>query len=107
MQRVTKNLLWVGAALLAQPNSVHWGYELSRSTGVKAGAMYPILARMLAADWVEDGWEDSPASGRPPRRYYRLTDLGRASLAELLATHPSQPHRHRRPEFMPNHGAAK
>ena len=87
VQRVSKSLLSVGSALIARPDAVHWGYELSRTTGVRAGAMYPILRRMLTAGWLEDGWEQlGPDAGRPPRRYYRLTELGREELAALLAT---------------------
>jgi PadR family transcriptional regulator PadR len=46
--------------------------------------MYPMLSRFLEAGWLEDGWEDVDATGgRPPRRYYTVTDAGRTGLAEL------------------------
>ncbi len=64
-----------------------WGFEISRSTGLAAGTLYPILARLVAAGWVADRWEDPEVGrgvGRPPRRYYRLTTRGRAR-----ATHAS------------------
>ncbi|WP_414689195.1 PadR family transcriptional regulator [Nocardioides sp. PD653] len=86
MERVSTSLLKVGTALLASPHSVHWGYELSRSTGVRAGTMYPILGRMLDSGWLHDGWEEPGSNGgRPPRRYYRLTEVGIAELTSLLA----------------------
>jgi PadR family transcriptional regulator PadR len=50
--------------------------------------MYPILARMLDEGWLTDGWEDQAQVGRPkrpPRRYYELTDNGRAALGAMIA----------------------
>jgi PadR family transcriptional regulator PadR len=50
--------------------------------------MYPILARMLDEGWLIDGWEDQVQVGRakrPPRRYYRLTDKGKAELGAVIA----------------------
>lgn len=73
-------------ALMENPGGRHWGYELSRQAGVRSGVLYPILHRMLDTGWLEDGWEDlTRLSGRrPPRRYYELTDEGRAELGALL-----------------------
>jgi DNA-binding MarR family transcriptional regulator len=84
--RITAQTAAVLAALLAREEA--WGFELSRETGLKAGTMYPILARLQAAGWVEDRWEDLDAwrdAGRPPRRYYRLTTTGRARAAHATA----------------------
>lgn len=78
--RRTKNFLAVTAALMANPDGRHWGYELSRASGVRSGAMYPMLSKLLDLGWLTDGWE-TPTGGRPPRRYYELTDTGRDSLA--------------------------
>lgn len=68
------------AAMAERPEARHYGYDLSRRSGVRSGVMYPILARLLAAGWVEDGWEDAETAHtqqRPPRRYYTLTEQGR------------------------------
>jgi PadR family transcriptional regulator PadR len=48
--------------------------------------MYPLLSRMLAEGWLEDGWENAAESKgkRPPRRYYTVTDEGRIELGALL-----------------------
>lgn len=83
--RKTHALVQVAMALLDEPASQHWGYELSRKAGVRSGVLYPMLTRMLDEGWVTDGWED-PATiqGRPPRRYYELTDKGRLELGGLL-----------------------
>ena len=79
-------LVQVAMAVLADPTSRHWGYELSRQTGVRSGVLYPMLTRMLDEGWVEDGWEDPTTirDKRPPRRYYELTDQGRLGLGAVL-----------------------
>lgn len=83
--RVTHALVQLAAALMAAPEDRHWGYRLSRASGVRSGAMYPRLTQMLAEGWLEDGWESvEEADGRPPRRYYTLTGKGKAELGALL-----------------------
>jgi PadR family transcriptional regulator PadR len=84
--RKTRALVHVAMALLADPTSRHWGYELSKQTGVRSGVLYPMLTRMLDEGWVEDGWEDPNTirAKRPPRRYYQLTDKGRLGLGAVL-----------------------
>lgn len=47
------------------------------------GTIYPLLARMREQRLVTTDWRES-ASG-PPRRYYRLTDVGRRALVDLGA----------------------
>jgi PadR family transcriptional regulator PadR len=84
--RKTHALVQVAMAILDDPTSRHWGYELSKQTGVRSGVLYPMLARMLDEGWVEDGWEDPTTirDKRPPRRYYQLTDKGQLALGALL-----------------------
>lgn len=85
--RRTQSLMKVMAAFLQDPASRHWGYDLSRRTGVRSGVLYPILRRMLDEGWLEDGWEerseDSPK--RPPRRYYELTGDGQRAMDAVLS----------------------
>ncbi len=50
------------------------GYE---SLATTRGTVYPMLSRLRAAGLVETTWHESPVG--PPRRYYRLTDEGRAA----------------------------
>lgn len=84
--RKTHSLVQVAMALMADPGGRHWGYELSKSSGVRSGVLYPTLQRMLAEGWVRDGWEeqDGVRAKRPPRRYYELTDKGKAEVGALL-----------------------
>lgn len=85
--RMTHSLVKVARLLAADPDGRHWGYPLSRESGVPSGALYPMLTRLLDEGWLADGWEDpSTVRGRrPPRRYYELTDKGRQGITELLA----------------------
>lgn len=84
--RVTHALVAVAVALLDDPAGRHWGYELSTVAGVRSGVMYPMLSRMLERGWLTDGWEDPQEvkEKRRPRRYYQLTDEGRAELGRIL-----------------------
>lgn len=47
---------------------------------VKGGTLYPVLARLQAAGQVAPRWE--PGDRGPGRKYYALTDGGRALLRE-------------------------
>jgi PadR family transcriptional regulator PadR len=85
--RVTEPLVRVAAVLMADPRGQHYGYQTSKDAGVRSGVLYPLLSRMLDEGWLTDGWQhpEETVNGRPPRRYYELTDQGRAELACLLA----------------------
>ncbi|MBO7649078.1 MAG: PadR family transcriptional regulator [Bacteroidales bacterium] len=48
---------------------------------VVEGTLYPLLTRLKNNGILQYQWQES-ASG-PPRKYYELTDIGRAFLAEL------------------------
>lgn len=74
----------VARVLLANPDRVHYGYTLSRESNQRSATVYRMLTRMLEAGWISDGWEDPASTGRPPRRYYRVTDLGREQLPTLV-----------------------
>ena len=85
--RMTHALIQVAAALMTDASGRRWGYELSKQSGVRSGVMYPILQRMLDEGWLDDGWEDQEQAGRgkrPPRRYYKVTDVGRTALGAIL-----------------------
>jgi PadR family transcriptional regulator, regulatory protein PadR len=47
------------------------------------GTLYPLLSRMRREGLVDYEWKESESG--PPRKYYQLTDAGRAQLAELRA----------------------
>jgi PadR family transcriptional regulator, regulatory protein PadR len=74
-------------ALLA--GGERYGFELVKALGevdgmvTSEGTIYPILARMRRDGLVETTWRESTAG--PPRRYYELTDGGRAALDAFVA----------------------
>lgn len=55
--------------------------ETSGALEVTDGTLYPVLYRLERAGFVAVRWE-TPARG-VPRKYYRLTDAGRAELEQL------------------------
>lgn len=85
--RVTAAVAKVLAAFLADADADRYGLELMRATGHASGTLYPILARLTDAGWVESHWEDIDpvAAGRPSRRYYRLTPDGAVAAHRELA----------------------
>jgi PadR family transcriptional regulator, regulatory protein PadR len=50
---------------------------------VRGGTLYPLLARIEEAGYVTASWH--PGDGGPGRKYFALTDAGRAELAALAA----------------------
>jgi PadR family transcriptional regulator PadR len=69
-------------ALLKEPTTWRYGYDLSRETGLVSGTLYPILMRLTEQSLLEAAWEPSDQPGRPPRHTYRLTGDG-VALAKV------------------------
>lgn len=65
-------------------NGRTWGLEISKTTGLKSGTVYPILHRLRGRGWVEVCGEASSHPGRPARYYYQLTPVGRTEAAATL-----------------------
>lgn len=72
-------------ALLSKGDS--YGYDiaarLAETIDMGEGTIYPLMRRLQKDGLVETYLEES-ASG-PPRKYYRLTDVGREKLAAQKA----------------------
>lgn len=47
---------------------------------IKQGALYPVLRALESSGLLES--EVEPSTSGPPRRYYQITELGRATLKE-------------------------
>ena len=88
---VTKDLVAASATpmvlgILAQGES--YGYAiLKRVTEMSAGQLawtegllYPLLHRLERLGHIESSWHSPPGGRR--RKYYRITDQGRAELAQ-------------------------
>jgi PadR family transcriptional regulator PadR len=79
-------------SVLAAANEDLYGYEIARrlSSGganpgpFKQGALYPVLRNMSAAGLLSS--RVVPSYSGPPRRYYRITPLGREALESWLST---------------------
>ncbi|HEX3700317.1 MAG TPA: PadR family transcriptional regulator [Phenylobacterium sp.] len=69
--------------------SRHDGYaydiaaRLAEAIGMGEGTIYPLMRRLQAEGLVETYLEESPSG--PSRKYYRLTEVGRASFASQKA----------------------
>jgi PadR family transcriptional regulator, regulatory protein PadR len=72
------------AEFLHSPQEWRYGYDLSRSTGLKSGTLYPILMRLAEHRMLETVWETTEP-GTPPRHMYRLTPDGLRYARELVA----------------------
>ena len=83
-----------GALVLqALAKGFRYGFEIMDFTGLPSGTTYPILRRFEHERLVRSRWEEQREAhqdGRPPRRYYELTDAGREALGvaiERFAAH--------------------
>jgi PadR family transcriptional regulator PadR len=79
-------------SVLAEAESDLYGYEIARrlttealpSAPFKQGALYPVLRNMSSAGLLSS--RVVPSYSGPPRRYYRITSLGREVLAAWRET---------------------
>jgi len=60
-------------------------YELTNARMIVVeGTLYPLLTRLKNSGLVEYKWVESKSG--PPRKYYKLTDMGNSFLAGLTET---------------------
>lgn len=92
--RMTLQTQLVLRVLLEEPAGQRYGLELCESAGLPAGTIYPILARLEQAGWVNSEWEDPAVheeAGRPRRRCYRITlDGAEQARVALARSHRSR-----------------
>lgn len=69
--------LILGVLLDLQDREVY-GLEICKELRRKSGTIYPLLAQLEAHGWVRARQEtvNPRHAGRPPRRYYQLTEAG-------------------------------
>lgn len=68
-----------------------YGFDIMEVTGLPSGTIYPALRRLEKDDLVRGNWEDKKSAtrqDRPPRRYYKLTRLGKDALAGAVERYP-------------------
>jgi PadR family transcriptional regulator, regulatory protein PadR len=73
--RLSPQTVVVLDALMAAPREWQYGYDISRTTELKSGTLYPILMRLADRKLLETRWE-AGEPGRPPRHMYRFTPDG-------------------------------
>jgi PadR family transcriptional regulator len=64
--------------MLRKPRTWHYGYELSKDTGLSSGTLYPLLMRLSDQGLLESEWQAPERPGKPPRHAYKLTSGGLA-----------------------------
>ena len=74
-------------AVLSQMDTARYGYSLIQQLAeqgleIEEGTLYPLLRRLEKQGLLESEWEVGEAR---PRKYYRISPLGREMLAALSA----------------------
>ena len=64
-----------------------YGYQIAKlikekSSTIKQGTLYPVLRALESSGLLKS--EVEPSVSGPPRRYYRITEVGRDTLARWL-----------------------
>jgi PadR family transcriptional regulator, regulatory protein PadR len=85
--RVTIAVARVLRAFLDDVTKDRYGYDLMRETEFPSGKLYPILARLQKAGWLDREREniDPSAERRPARTLYRLSPTGITAARQELA----------------------
>ena len=81
------------AAMILQ--AVHtgsgYGFSVMEMTGLPSGTVYPAMRRLERDGLIRSQWEResiAEAELRPPRKYYKLTRAGKATLEASLKRYP-------------------
>lgn len=86
MLRATTATLLVIRALM-KPGK-HYGFALAKETGLGPGTLYPILSRLeVDYGWITSHVEQSPIEGKPDRKIYNVTNLGKREGVKFLSTY--------------------
>jgi PadR family transcriptional regulator PadR len=88
--RISGPTLAVLTLLVGRATNWHYGYDLSKVTGLKSGTLYPILTRLHDGGWLETQWQEATEPGRPPRHLYRLTPSGLTEAKKALLAKPAK-----------------
>lgn len=68
-----------------------YGFSVMETTGLPSGTVYPAMRRLERDDLIRSQWERqavADAELRPPRKYYKLTRTGRATLEASQKRYP-------------------
>jgi PadR family transcriptional regulator, regulatory protein PadR len=81
------------AALILQAISAgyQYGFSIMETTGLPSGTVYPAVRRLERDELIRSQWEKqsiADAEQRPPRKYYKLTRAGLATLEASQQRYP-------------------
>src|SRR5215467_13917696 len=68
-----------------------YGFSVMEMTGLPSGTVYPAVRRMERDGLIRSQWERQSIADeeqRPPRKYYRLTRSGQATLEASQKRYP-------------------
>jgi DNA-binding PadR family transcriptional regulator len=68
-----------------------YGFSVMEVTGLPSGTVYPAMRRLERDGLIRSAWERQPvadAALRPPRKYYKLTRSGKATLDAAQKRYP-------------------
>ncbi len=68
-----------------------YGFSVMQMTGLPSGTVYPAMRRLERDNLILSKWEQQSIADReqrPPRKYYRLTRAGRATLEAAWERYP-------------------
>ena len=68
-----------------------YGFSVMEVTGLPSGTVYPAVRRLERDGLIQSRWEKqsiADAEQRPPRKYYKVTGTGRATLEASRRRYP-------------------
>lgn len=68
-----------------------YGFSVMEMTGLPSGTVYPALRRLERDDLIRSHWEAQSIADkeqRPPRKYYKITRPGKATLEAAHKRYP-------------------
>src|SRR5580692_9335081 len=68
-----------------------YGFGVMEMTGLPSGTVYPAMRRLERDELIRSHWERqsiADAEQRPPRKYYKLTAAGKATLDASRKRYP-------------------
>lgn len=81
------------AAMILQAVSAGYiyGFGVMEMTGLASGTVYPAMRRLERDGLIRSHWEAqsiADAEQRPPRKYYKVTTAGKATLEASRRRYP-------------------
>jgi PadR family transcriptional regulator, regulatory protein PadR len=91
--KLTETKLSHTAALILQALDAGfvYGFGIMEMTGLPSGTVYPAMRRLERDELISSHWERqsiADAEQRPPRKYYKLTASGNATLEASRRRYP-------------------